>query len=153
VFNIANLTKLDFQLSNQFYYKIIMKQSQTIGIVAALLLIVSCFLPWIEITNLHLTLTGINGKVNDNITFGKPVMLHSFFAVVSVILFYINKIWAKRTNIFICFITLCLAIKNYILFSICRPECPTIKIGLYLLVSLAVVVQLMSLLPKMKLKK
>ena len=129
-----------------------MKHSQQIGILASILLIGSCFLPWIEIPNLHKTLTGIDGRVNENITFGKPILLHSFFCIISIPLFLTNKIWAKRTNIFICFLTLCIAIKNYILFSICRPECPTIKPGLYLALFFAVLMQLMTFLPRIKLE-
>jgi hypothetical protein len=129
-----------------------MKYSQQIGLFAALLLIGSCFLPWIEIPYLHKTLTGIDGRVNENITFGKPIMLHSFFGIISVALFLANKIWAKRTNIFICFLTLCIAIKNYILFSICRPECPIIKPGLYLVLLFAITMQIMALLPRLKLE-
>ena len=129
-----------------------MKYSQIIGIIAALLLIVSCFLPWIEIAALHKTLNGVNGYVNNNITFGTQIKPHSFFCIIAIILFLINKIWAKRTNIFFCFLSLSWAIKNFILFSVCRPECPTIKIGLYLLVGFAVIMQIMSFLPKMKIE-
>jgi hypothetical protein len=129
-----------------------MKYSQQIGVFAALMLIISCFLPWIEIPNLHKTLTGIDGRVNANITFGKPIILHSFFSVISIALFLINKIWAKRTNIFICFLTLCIAIKNYILFSICRPECPIIKSGLYLVLIFAITMQIMALVPRLQLE-
>ena len=50
-----------------------MKYSQHIGIIAALLLIASCFLPWIEIAALHKTLNGLNGYVNNNITFGTQI--------------------------------------------------------------------------------
>ncbi len=129
-----------------------MKYSQQIGILAALLLIFSCFMPWIEIPYLNKTLNGIDGRVNNNITFGKPIILYAFFGVLSILFFSISKIWAKRTNIFICFIILCLAIKNYILFSICRPECPVIKVGLYLSLFLAIAMQILALLPKIKLE-
>lgn len=127
-----------------------MKHSQTLGLLAALLLIGACFLPWIEIPNLHKTLTGINGRVNENITFGKPVILHSFFCVIAIILFWVDRVWAKRTNIFICFLNITWAIKNYILFSVCRPECPTVKIGLYAILLLAILMQIMALLPTTK---
>ena len=109
------------------------------------------FLPWIEIPYLHKTINGIDGRVNNNITFGKPIILYAFFGIIAIGLFSLNKIWAKRTNIFICFITVCLAIKNYILFSICRPECPVIKVGLYAVLFFAIVIQIMALLPKIKL--
>ncbi len=127
-----------------------MKYSQQIGVLAALLLIGSCFLPWVEIPYLHKTLNGFNGKVNENISFGTQAKTHIFFAIIAITLFLVNKIWAKRTNIFICFLSLTWAIKNYILFSICRPECPTVKPGLYLLLVFAIVMQIMALLPTLK---
>ena len=129
-----------------------MKYSQQIGILAALLVIGSCFLPWIEIPALNIKLNGINGFVNKNITFGTQIKPHTFFCIIAIVLFLINKVWAKRTNIFICFLSLTWAIKNFILFSVCRPECPSIKIGLYSLLIFAVVMQIMSFLPTTKIE-
>lgn len=130
-----------------------MKYSQQIGVIAAVLLIATCFMPWIEVPNIHQTLTGVNGRVNENITFGKPIILHAIFCIISIPLFLTGKVWAKRTNIFICFITLSLALKNYILYSMCRPECPIVKPGLYCLILLALLLQLMALLPKLVVKE
>lgn len=129
-----------------------MKYSQQIGIIAAILIIAVCYLPWIEIKELNLVVNGVNGKINNNFSFGKPIILHSFCSIVSVILFSINKIWAKRVNIFFCFLNLSLALKNYILYKMCRPECPTVQFGLYLLLVLAITAQIMSFLPKMKIE-
>jgi len=129
-----------------------MKYSQQIGVLAALLLIASCFLPWIEIVAINKTLNGVNGYISNTITFGTQIKPHSFFCLLAIILFSIDKIWAKRTNIFICFLSLSWAIKNYILFTICRPECPTVKIGLYLLLFFAIIMQIMSFLPTTKIE-
>ncbi len=128
-----------------------MKYSQQIGIAAALLLIGSCFMPWIEIPALNKTLSGINGMVNSNITFGTQIKPHTFFCILAIPLFLTNKIWAKRWNIFVCFLSLTWAIKNFILFRLCRPECPTTKLGLYILIFSASIMMIMALLPKVKL--
>jgi len=129
-----------------------MKYSQTIGIIAALALIGVCFLPWIYLPNLNLTLSGLHGKVNENGTFGVQWKPHTLFCVIMIIFFLTQKIWAKRTNLFIGFLNLGWAIKNYIIFTMCRPECPEVKPGLYLLVAFAIVLQLCTFLPKMKIK-
>ena len=129
-----------------------MKYSQTIGIIAAFLLIGTCFLPWIEISNLNITINGLHGFVNEKFTFGTQIKPHTFFAVIAIVLFLLNNLWAKRTNIFICFLNISWAIKNFILMSMCRPECPTIKPGLYLLVFFAAVMLFMSFLPKINIK-
>ncbi|MDE3237188.1 MAG: hypothetical protein KGO81_14660 [Bacteroidota bacterium] len=131
-----------------------MKHSQTIGIVAVFLLIGVCFLPWIYIPSLQLTLDGFHGKVNNELTFGKQGLAHLFFAVPLVLFFLIHKIWAKRTNIFIGFLNLGWAIKNFILFNMCRMgECPQVKLGLYLMIILAILIQVMTFLPKMEIKQ
>ena len=130
-----------------------MKHSQTIGIVASILLIGTCMLPWIEIPNIKITIDGLHGYVNEKFTFGTQIKPHAFFSIIAIILFYINALWAKRTNIFICFLSISWAIKNFILMSLCRPECPVIKPGLYLLVFFSSVMLLMSFLPKIKIEK
>ncbi len=130
-----------------------MKYSQHIGIIACLLVIGSCFLPWVDVPSLHLVLNGINGKVNNELTFGQQWKAHSFFCVLMMLLFLIPTVWAKRTNIFFAVLHLGWSIKNYILFSMCRSgECPEIKPALYLLVVLAIIIQVMTFLPKLELK-
>ncbi len=129
-----------------------MKHSQTIGIITAILLIGTCFLPWIEVPGQKIVINGLQGFINDKFTFGTQIKPHSFFAIIAILLFFKKALWAKRTNIFICFLSISWAIKNFILMSICRPECPTIKPGLYLLVFFASVMLLMSLLPKIKIE-
>ncbi|OIQ96028.1 hypothetical protein GALL_220260 [mine drainage metagenome] len=131
-----------------------MKYSQTIGIAAALLVIGICFLPWVEVPSLHLVLNGINGKVNNELTFGEQWKAHSFFCVLMIVFFLIPTVWAKRSNIFFAMLHLGWSIKNYILFSMCRSgECPEIKPALYLLLVLAIIIQLMTLLPKLEIKE
>ena len=131
-----------------------MKYSQHIGIIASLLVIAICFLPWIEVASLHLVLNGVNARVNDNLSFGNQWKGHAFFCSIMIVLFLIQRIWAKRTNIFFGVLHLGWAFKNYLIFSMCRQgECPEIKPALYLLVFLAVVMLLMTFLPALKLKE
>jgi hypothetical protein len=129
-----------------------MKYSQHIGIAAAAGLMIICFLPWIYVPALGLTLNGVNGTVNEQLTFGRQVVPHSLFCILAILLFSIPRVWAKRVNIFVAFLNMGWAIKNYILFSICRQGiCPELKPALYLLVFFAIIMQLASLLPKMSL--
>lgn len=130
-----------------------MKYSQQIGIVAALAVMLSCFLPWIELPNSTLVLNGFNGKVTDKLTFGSQYKGHYFFCVICIVCFAVSKIFAKRFNMFFALLNLSWAIKNFILFRLCRPECPTTKYGLYLLVFFSAIMLVMSLLPKMVVRK
>lgn len=132
-----------------------MKHSQTIGIISALLLIICCFLPWITI-NLNgttMVLNGYFGKVNDSLTFGKQYLPHSFFCGICILFFLLNKVWAKRANMLFTLLNLSWAIKNFIVFGFCRPECPTKQLAIYMLVTLSGMMLLMSLLPKMEVKR
>ena len=128
-----------------------MKYSQTIGIIAALALIGTCFLPWVHLPQMNMDLSGFHGRVNENFTFGSQWKPHAVLCAILILLFSIDKIWAKRTNLFIGFINLGWAIKNCIVFSLCRfGECPQVKPGLYILVALAVILQICTFLPKTK---
>lgn len=130
-----------------------MKYSQILGIFAAVALIISCYFPWIHINSLNKTITGVNGYVNENYTFGKQIIAHSFFCIIAIICFSINKIGAKRTNIFICLLNLSWAIKNFIIFRLCRNgDCPETQTGIYIMLLMAVIMQAMTFLPKIEVK-
>ena len=130
-----------------------MKYSQTVGAIAVFLLIAVCALPWIYIPSLQLTLSGFNGKVSNNLTFGMQAKGYIFFAMYLIPFFFIQKILIKRINIFIALLNLGWCIKNYILFSMCRSgECPEVKLGLYLMLLLGIVIQVMTFLPKIEIK-
>jgi len=131
-----------------------MKYSQLIGIVAVLALIGVCFLPWVYVPNIEITLSGVNGKVNEHLSFGRQIIPHSFWGAIAIIFFLIPKVWAKRVNVFISFINFSWAIKNYIIFSMCRQIiCPEKQPALYLLVFFSLVIQVCTLLPKIKIKE
>lgn len=82
----------------------------------------------------------------------EQILAQGFFSILLIAFFAFPKVWAKRTNIFLGFINMAWAIKNFILFSLCRAgECPEVKPGLYITVILAVIVLVMTLLPRLKL--
>lgn len=131
-----------------------MKYSQTIGAIAVILLIAVCALPWIYIPSLQITLNGFTGKVSDNLTFGMQAKGYIFFAVFLIPFFFIQKVLIKRINIFIALLNLGWCIKNYILFSMCRSgECPEVKFGLYAMLLLGIIIQVMTFLPKIEIKE
>ena len=47
-----------------------MKYSNYIGVVAAIALIGMCFLPWVVIPTLNVTLNGISSEINKDANFG-----------------------------------------------------------------------------------
>lgn len=124
-----------------------MKYSQQIGIVAAIGLITCCFLPWVFIPSHNITISGMNSNTN----YGKPGLLNIIFSTISIILFAISKIWAKRANLFIGTLNLAWSIKNLIVLSSCSMgDCPEKHISIYLQLILAIVMFVMILFPKIK---
>jgi uncharacterized membrane protein YuzA (DUF378 family) len=68
-------------------------------------------------------------------------------------MFAVPAIWSKRTNVFLGALNLAWAFRNYLLLSSClMGECPEKKTALFILVGLAIVMQIMSLLPKLQVK-
>lgn len=128
-----------------------MKYSQIIGIASALLMIGLCFLPWSFIASRQLTVTGINAAGTN---FGKPGLFNIGICVIMVALFAIPAIWAKRTNVFLAALILAWTFRNYLLISTCMMgECPEKKPALFAMLGLALVIQVMTLLPKMDVAK
>lgn len=131
-----------------------MKYSQYIGIVAGIALVIVCTMPWVYIPSLQVYLTGINGKASAELNFGSQIQSHGFFSTIMIICFFVNKIWAKRVNVFLGAVNLAWAFKNFLIFSMCRGgECPEKQVALYLLLFFAAVMFVMSLLPKLEVRK
>jgi hypothetical protein len=124
-----------------------MKYTQTIGIIAALVVLICSFLPWSIVVSEQITISGFDTK---GTRFGKPGLFLNFFTIIVIVLFLIPAIWAKRTNIFIGAIVFTWSLRNYILVSTClMGECPVKQPALYALVLASGVVMLMTLLPKL----
>jgi hypothetical protein len=126
-----------------------MKYSQVIGIISALAIIAICYMPWVYISSIHFTVTGLHAEET---SFGKPGLLNIVFAGLAIIFFSIQKIWAKRTNVFIVTINFAWAFRNFLLVSTCQSgDCPEKKAGIYLLLIVSLIMLLMSFLPRIKL--
>lgn len=128
-----------------------MRYSNQLSIVVALLLIAVCFAPWVYIPPIDTTITGWNaGKTN----LGKPGLMNIVFGTLTVILTLLPNIWAKRVNVFICSFNFSWAIRNYLLTTQCEMgECPEKKYGIYVLLTLAAILLLLSFFPRFKVQK
>jgi hypothetical protein len=127
------------------------KNSQWIGIAAALLLIGACFLPWAYFPDLQKDFTGFFSEKN---TYGRPGKVFVFLSVIAIILFLTPKIWAKRANIFVGALTIAFGIKCFLLFTACyKGICPDKKLGIFLVLIASAVMTLAAVLPDIKLKE
>ena len=128
-----------------------MKYSKLIGIIACIILVIACFMPWTYHADIHKTFTGF---FSENNAYGKPGKFLVFFAIVSGILTVLPKVWAKRTHIFLSALFTGYAIKTYILFTSCyNAYCPEKKYGIYLMIVSCFIILIVSVFPEMKMDK
>ena len=128
-----------------------MKYSHWIGLAAALLVVLGCYLPWVSIPALSHTVSGMDGTGTN---FGKPGKLHLIFCGITAVLFIIPRLWAKRINWVFCALGLAWAVRNFLLYARCEMgTCPERESGLYLVLAGSVVMLIASLFPDMKVRK
>lgn len=128
-----------------------MKYYKVVGVIACLALIGSCFLPWAYYADLNKSFTGFFTEKN---VYGKPGVAFTFFAVVSLILIFINKIWAKRTLIFFAALNIGYLFKTYVIFTSCyKGYCPQKQYGLYFLIISSIALLLVSFFPDLKINE
>lgn len=126
------------------------------GLTACVLLIISCFMPWAYFADPHIvneserTFTGFYSYGNN---YGRPGKLLVMIGIVVMILMLLPKIWAKRTNLFVCALAVGYAVKTYILFVSCyNAYCPEKKAGIFIMLTATIVMLIASVFPKLELK-
>jgi len=128
-----------------------MKNSQWLGIAAALLVIAASFMPWAYFPALQKEFTGFWSEQN---RYGRPGKVLLVFSVVEIVFFLVPRVWAKRANIFVTAVDLAWGIKCLYLYTACyRGECPEKRIGLFLMLGGTIIALAAALLPDIKIKE
>jgi len=128
-----------------------LKILQKAGIIACIILLLSCFMPWAFYADIHETFTGFYSFQNQ---YGKPGKFLSVMALFAFALMMLPKIWAKRTNLFVCALAVGYAIKTYILFTSCyNAYCPEKKAGIFIMLLSTIIMLISSAFPDLKIKK
>ncbi|HEX6172046.1 MAG TPA: hypothetical protein VFZ33_20325 [Chitinophagaceae bacterium] len=128
-----------------------MRYMKWIGLVAVILLVVSCFMPWVIISSNNIVVSGIDSTGTN---FGKPGYTHFVLSFFFIIFHFIPKLWAKRVNLLIVALNIAWAIRNYFIISMCsQGECPEKQIGLWLVMLASVLMLIAALFPDVKLKE
>jgi len=119
------------------------------GIVAAVLLVISCFLTWVVIVSRNIIVTGVNaGGTN----YGKPGYFNLLMTLFFLAFTLTPKIWAKRINLLVTAMNLAWAVRNYFIISACSAgDCPEKHTGIFLLLLASVLMLVSSLVPDLKL--
>jgi hypothetical protein len=131
-----------------------MKYSNIIGALLGAILIWACTQKWVYIDSPEKYISGFKSTVDNNL-FGRPGMLHVYLTGIAIVLFLIPKLWAKRLNFLFTALNFAWALRNfYAIGVLCRMgTCPEKQLGLYLIIICSLGIFIMSLLPKLEIKK
>ena len=122
-----------------------------VGLAACVLLIVSCLMPWAYYADIKETFTGFYSYQNQ---YGKPGKFLAFIALVCFALMLLPKVWAKRTNLFVCALGVGYAVKTFILFTSCyNAFCPEKRAGIYVMLLTSLIMLVAAVFPDLKLGK
>ncbi|RYZ29562.1 MAG: hypothetical protein EOO10_05895 [Chitinophagaceae bacterium] len=117
-----------------------------LSVIAVVLLVVSCFLPWMTIESKGITITGLN---TTGTLYGKPGYFHFLWAGLYLLFLLINKVWSKRTAVGMAAFNIAWTVRNFFLVPACQMgECPIRKEGLYLLLAAAILMFVAPVLPE-----
>ena len=128
-----------------------MRFMKWIGLMAVILLVVSCFTPWVFIESKNIIVSGINSTGTN---FGKPGFFHFLFSFFFILFHFIKKIWAKKWNLLVVALNIAWAIRNFIIISVCREgDCPEKKAGMYMVLLASAIMFLSALFPDIEIKE
>ena len=123
-----------------------MRLKLILSILSVVLLVVSCFFPWMTIESKGITITGLN---TTGTLYGKPGYFHFLWAGLYLLFLLINKIWSKRAAVGMAAFNIAWTVRNFLLLPACQMgECPVRKEGLYLLLVAAILMFVTPLLPE-----
>ena len=126
-----------------------MRLIKWIGVIAAMILIVSCFLAWVTIDSKNLIISGVDAPGTN---YGKPGYFNLLMTLFFLLFTFIQRIWSKRINLLVAALNLAWAVRNYFIISACQGgECPEKQAGLYLLLAASIAMLISSLFPDIKL--
>ena len=123
-----------------------MRLMKWIGILAAVLLIISCCLTWVIIPSKNIVISGIDAR---GTYFGKPGYFHFVTSFFFLLFTFIPRIWAKRSNLLVAALNLGWAIRNFLIITVCRGgECPEKHTAVYLILFASLLMLVSSMFPE-----
>ena len=128
-----------------------MRYMKWIGLAAVILLVISCFTPWVIIESKNIVVSGVDATGTN---FGKPGYIHFILGSLFLVFHFIPRLWAKRWNLLVVALNIAWAVRNVIIISMCRDgECPEKQTGLYLVILASAIMLAAALFPDIKLKE
>lgn len=121
---------------------------------ACLMAILACFMPWISFPAQQETFTGFYTKrFPSGVYYGRPGTFITILSCIILAGMFIPKVWAKRVNIFLSAFFVAFTGSVYIRFtnSLFENEIEK-RFGLFVLLASAVIMFIATMLPDMKVK-
>jgi len=119
-----------------------------IGLAAAVLLIVSCFMPWVIIESRNITVSGM-----DAFDYGKPGYIHFVLLTFFIVFTLVPRLWAKRMNLLVVAFNAAWMLRNFLVIGTCKAgECPERETGFYLMIIASLIMLVSALFPDIKMK-
>jgi uncharacterized membrane protein len=125
-----------------------------LGIVACILAVLSCFMPWVTFPAQQETFTGFYvKKFPSGVYYGKPGTFITILCSIILLFMFLPKLWAKRINIFLSAFFVAFVVSVYIRFtnSLFDNEIEK-RFGLLVLVVSSLLIFISCMLPDMKMK-
>lgn len=125
-----------------------------VGIISSLAIIGVCFIPWTFYNSIHETFTGYHViRFTTGNYYGRAGIVITVFSSLILLLMFINKIWAKRINLFLSALLFAYTIRTYIIFTSALFEGEVEKKpGIYLIVFISAVMLISAAFPKVTMK-
>jgi hypothetical protein len=122
-----------------------------IGVLTAILLVISCFTPWIIIVSKSIIISGVDAPGTN---YGRPGYLHILLSAFYILFALLPKLWAKRLNLLVTGINTAWALKNYLILTRCNGgECPAVQTGLWLVLLSSLIMLASSFFPDISLSE
>ncbi|MFL5738830.1 MAG: hypothetical protein ACJ75B_01325 [Flavisolibacter sp.] len=101
-----------------------------IALAMAVVLIISCFYPWVSIEPGNIVISGFHSDISD---YGKPGILHAFITALCILFLLFNRAWSIRTAFFVSVFNIAWAFRNFMILAACRGGiCPVKHIAVYM---------------------
>lgn len=121
---------------------------KVMAIISALVLVASCFFPWVFIETKNIEVTGI---ISAGTNFGKPALLHFVLTGMILLFLFIGQGWSQKVAVFFAAFNIAWAVRNFSIISACQMgDCPTKQPAIYLIIPATVLLLLAVLFWKKK---
>lgn len=118
-------------------------------VVVALIVVLSCFFPWIVIESKQIVVSGVQGEGTN---FGKPGYFTLILLPILLFFFFLRRLWAHRAALFLAALNIGWTIRTFLLLSICEAgECPERQPALFIYLAANVVLLVTLLVQKVEL--